>query len=616
MRILRLHTLALTFVLIASACVGGSDSTPIVTGTSPDGSIVVGDTAPPNTPPPPPVCAADTPVVRAGTPNPSTEFFNEGPGLASVHISQATFECATQVVIVSDLDLNRVAIAAVLAAALKAPLLVGSANAAGIIGFEIERLAPGQIIAVGDDVTFTAPEWTEIVTLSGDTSSLAGQINALAGFGSTTPLPAVPGAATLITAVNAIEARTGLIPPVVPATTTTTQSSDQTTVTTVPPAPVEVEFEVPSLTAGTGVTGVAILVDGNQAATALAAFATATASGAIASLIDSADLRAVPGAGRALQSIPGGVGSIQIFGEVTTDSHWQLDVIRSAEELPGGGFLVLPRLFVALYGSPLAARLGALGEQGAIEAAIRAKQVATQFSGADAPVVPTFEMITTNAHASPGPDGNWSTEHDASVFQPWIDLAAQEDIYVILDLQPGSSDFINQAILYEDLLLNPHVGLALDPEWRFKHPDQLINGHDRRGAASAAEVNAVIEWLADLVQQHDLPQKVLLLHQFRRDMLPDRENIVPRPELQLIIQMDGFGSFAAKMDTWEGWDNINDRPFGVTLGPDARSDFKNRAPAWFSWGWKNFYDEDTPGGGQSWAELSQLDPEVVYVSYQ
>ena len=594
MRILRLYTLALAFVLIASACVGGSGSTPIVTGTSSDGNVVVGDTAPPNTPPPPPVCAADTPVVRAGTPNPSTEFFNEGPGLASVHISQAAFECATQAVIVSDLDLNRVAIAAVLAAALQAPLLIGSANAAGIIGFEIERLAPGQIIAVGDDVTFTAPAWTEIVTLSGNTSSLAEQINALAGFDSTIPLPADTGAATLITAVNAIEARTGLIPPVVPATTITTQSSDQTPVTTAPPAPVEVEFEVPSLTAGTGVTGVAILVDGNDAATALAAFATATASGAIASLVDSADLRAVPGAGRALQSIPGGPGSIQIFGEVTTDSHWQLDVIRSGEELPGGGFLVLPRILVALYGNPTTTALGALGEQGPAEAAIRVKGMAAQFEAAKVPTLPTFEIITTVAAGNPGGDGDYSNEMGNEVIQPWIDIGAQQDVYVILDLQPGRSDFLSQAMRYEQALLNPHVGLALDPEWRLG-PEQLPL--QQIGRVQAAEVNQVVEWLANLVRENDLPQKVLLLHQFRDFMLEDRETIQAPPELQLIIQMDGQGAVPDTYVTWEflsgGWE---DHPW--------------------RWGWKNFYDEDRPAGGISPSDVLQLVPTAVYVSYQ
>ena len=597
MRFPRWHPLAFALGLVAIACTGGSDSIPVVTGTSPPGEIVVGDTAPPDSPPLPPTCPADTPVVSSEGDNPSIEFFDEGPGLASVHVSQATFECATRAVIVSDADLNRVAIAAVLAAALGAPLLIDSANASGVIGFEAERLAPEQIIAVGDDAAFVAPEWTEIVTLLGNTADLAGQANSLAGFESTIPLPVETGIATLITTINALEVGAGLEPSATPVPPTTMTGG-----TTDPPTaeleePTDTVFEVPSLTAGTGNTGVAILVDGNDTAVALAAFASAAASGAIASLIDDRDLRTVPGAGRALQSIPGGPGAIQVFGEVTIDSRWQLDVIRSAEELPGGGFLVLPRLLVALYGNPLTAALGALGEQGPADGAARVEGMAEQFAAAEIPVLPAFEIIATGAHAQAGVDGDYSTEYGNEVIQPWIDIAMQQGIYVILDLQPGGSDFLSQAKRYERELLNPHVGLALDPEWRFEHPDQLTTGHDRRGSVSAAEINLVVEWLASLVRENNLPQKVLLIHQFHADMLPDRENIETLPELQMIIQMDGQGAVPDKYVTWAN----------VTTGWEDHP---------WEWGWNNFYDEDVPGGGISPAEVLQLEPTAVFVSYQ
>ncbi len=582
--------------LIAAACAGGSGSTPVVTGTTPGSDVVVGDTAPPDTPPPPPTCPATTPITAPDGSNPKIEFLSGDAGLASVSISQATFECATHVVVVSDADLDRIAVATVLAVSLGAPLLIGSNETTGLLAFETERLAPEQMIAVGDDFAVAAPEWTAIVTLTGDTVELAAEINSLIGVVATRPLPTEKGAATLVATINAIGSRSGLVPQAPPPPPATDSSAATSTTTTVEPAP-EPDIAVPGLTAGSGSTGVALLVDGGQPAAALAAFAAAEASGAVVALIDDEDLRRVAEAGRALQSVPGGPGAIHVFGDVAPEARWQLDVIRTADELPGGGFLVLPRLFVALYGSPLAARLGTLGEQGVAEAAIRIKQTATQFSATSAPVTPAFEMIITNAHQSPGPDGNFSTEHESTTFQEWIDLAAQEDIYVILDLQPGASDFLSQAMLYEELLINPHVGLALDPEWRFKHPDQLVSGHDRTGAVSAAEVNSVIEWLADLVQDHDLPQKVLLLHQFKLNMLPDREMIQPRSELQVIIQMDGFGPFETKKDTW----NL------VTGGWETHP---------WSWGWKNFYDEDTPNGGQTPTEIFGLEPQVVFVSYQ
>jgi len=597
MRTPRLYALALAIALITVACTSATDSTPIVTGTSATGEIVVGDTAPPDTPSVPPTCPQTTPIMRTADPVPIVEFFNEDPGLASVHISQAMFECATNVVIVSDVDVDRVAVAAVLAASLKAPLLIGSANAAGLLGFETERLAPEQIIAVGDDMSFSAPEWTEIVTLAGDTGAIANQINSLTGLVSSLPLPEDKGVATLVTTLNAIGSGVTVTPSPPPTTTTSTPPTTATGDTTSPTdAAVETlaEEEVPGLTAGSGTTGVAVLVDGNHTVSALAAFASAEASGAIATLIDDSDLRRVPEAGRALQSLAGGAGSIHVFGAVEPEDRWQLDVIRTAEELPGGGFLVLPRILVALYGNPTTTALGALGEQGPSDAVARVDGMAAQFEAPGVKPLPTFEIITTVAAGNPGGDGDYSNEMGNEVIQPWIDIAAQEGVYVILDLQPGRSDFLTQAKRYEQELLNPNVGLALDPEWRLK-PDQLPL--QQIGRVEAAEVNQVVEWLANLVHENNLPQKVLLLHQFREFMLQDRETIMTPPELQVIIQMDGQGAVPDKYNTWAiltgGWET---HPW--------------------AWGWKNFYDEDIPGGGISPTDVLQLVPSAAYVSYQ
>jgi hypothetical protein len=595
MRFPRFLAPVVVLALVAVACSNSSGSTPIITGTSPDGSIIVGDTAPPETAPPAPVCPADTPIQRTDSDNPSTEFFDEGPGLASVHMSQATFDCATHAVIVSDVDINRVAVASVLAASIGAPLLISSDAAAGLLGFETERLAPEQIIAVGDDFEFQAPEWSEVVTLTGDTASLAAQINSLAGFTSTIPLPADIGPATLITTVNAIESGAGLIPPAPAAATTTTTVAGDTTTTSVAEVASSARFDVPDLAIGSGSTGVALLVDGNDIAAALAGFASASSSGAMATLIDDTDLRAVPGAGRAIRSMEAPPGSFQVFGTLTIDSDWQLDTLRFAEELPGGGYLLLPRVLVALYGNPLTTALGALGEQEAAEASIRVKQMAADFSAAEVPVMPVFEIIASVAAGGPGGDGDYSNEMPADVLQPWIDQAAQDGVYVVLDLQSGRDSFLNQVKEYEWALLNPHVGVALDPEWRLK-PDEV---HLQQvGRVDASEVNEVIDWVAELVRDNNLPQKAFIIHQFREFMIENRNEVLKtRPEIQLILQMDGQGPVPAKYDTWNfltnGWENHPWR-----------------------WGWKNFYDEDTPGGGLTPAEFFQLVPEAVFVSFQ
>jgi hypothetical protein len=248
---------------------------------------------------------------------------------------------------------------------------------------------------------------------------------------------------------------------------------------------------------------------------------------------------------------------------------------------------------VALYGHPGTPVLGVLGEQ-SVEAAIaRAQQVAQGYAALfGEPVVPTFEIITTVASAGAGPDGNYSNEVSIDKIRPWVQAARDAGVYVVLDLQPGRTDFLTQAQLYTELLLQPHVGLALDPEWRLA-PGQVHMV--QIGSVTADEINQTGRWLADLTREHHLPQKVLMLHQFRLDMITNRGALVTDyDELRVVIHADGFGSPGAKLNTW------NTLHQGV--------------PANMVWGWKNFYDEDKPTFSPQ--QTVGVSAEIVFISYQ
>ncbi|MGH8957709.1 MAG: hypothetical protein ACRDVK_03445 [Acidimicrobiia bacterium] len=275
--------------------------------------------------------------------------------------------------------------------------------------------------------------------------------------------------------------------------------------------------------------------------------------------------------------------------------EWQRAALLDAPELPGGGLTLFPgRRLVALYGNPTTSALGVLGEQGPAEAVARAREVSAGYETDGTPILLAFEIIATVASAGATADGNYSEEMSLDTLRPWIEVAASQRAYVILDLQPGRTDFLTQAKLYEEFLRLPHVGLALDPEWRLK-PDQV---HLRQiGSVEATEVNLVSEWLAEVVRDNNLPQKFFLLHQFRLDMIENRELVGTHPELATVIQMDGQGPLHTKYETWNA----------LIPGTEARGIY---------WGWKNFYDEDTPRGGATPAEVLALDPVPVYVSYQ
>jgi hypothetical protein len=115
------------------------------------------------------------------------------------------------------------------------------------------------------------------------------------------------------------------------------------------------------------------------------------------------------------------------------------------------------------------------------------------------------------------------------------------------------------------------------------------------GSVGVSEINKTAAWLAELTRTHHLPQKILLLHQFRTDMITGRSSIdTSVDELSVVIHADGFGSASEKMATWQA----------VHAG----------APRDVWWGWKNFYDEDRPTFTPR--QTVAVKPSPVFVSYQ
>ncbi|MDP9737785.1 hypothetical protein [Curtobacterium sp. 260] len=281
------------------------------------------------------------------------------------------------------------------------------------------------------------------------------------------------------------------------------------------------------------------------------------------------------------------------FGDLP-DPQWTVRAAESGWQLPHGGQRPFDgHRYVALYGAPGAPVLGVLGEQDPAATVRRAEGTAKEYDGlGDEPVTPAMEVIATVAAGDAGADGDYSTELPASTLEPYVDAASDAGMPVILDLQPGRSDFLSQAKRYESLLAKPNVWLALDPEWRLtadQVPLQQI------GSVSASEVNEVSSWLADLVRSKGLPPKAFVLHQFRLSMIQDRSSLASHPELDVLIHVDGQGSQPDKQATWKALHQ--DAPEGV------------------HWGWKNFYDEDTPMLSPQ-QTMADVQPTPSLITYQ
>lgn len=288
---------------------------------------------------------------------------------------------------------------------------------------------------------------------------------------------------------------------------------------------------------------------------------------------------------RQLPGTPAGTGSpLVVPGAIPADA-------APLPTLPGGRSRVFAggRRLVAYYGSALSGALGVLGEEPPERIWPRLRRAAAGFADARHPVQPVFELIVTVAHATPSANGKYNGDISVPEVRRYLRAAHRHGVLVVLDLQPGRANFLTVAKRWRWALLDPWVGLALDPEWRMGPGD--VPGR-RIGSVGAAEVNRVSAWLDRLTARHRLPQKIFMLHQFRTDMIRNIDRIRTRPHLASVQHVDGFGTPGQKLST-----------FGAVIRPHR-----------FTLGFKLFYDEDTPT--MTPRQVLRIRPRVRFVSYQ
>ncbi|HEY2297111.1 MAG TPA: hypothetical protein VGH43_05245, partial [Jatrophihabitans sp.] len=214
-------------------------------------------------------------------------------------------------------------------------------------------------------------------------------------------------------------------------------------------------------------------------------------------------------------------------------------------QLPRGGTKILGRYrVVAYYGAVGGATLGVLGSKRPALIAADIERRAATWRRYGLRVQPAMELIATVAQGSPGPDGSYSKPISRAELAPYLRVAHRDKMLLILDFQPGRAEFLDQVQRFRYALLDPWVSVALDPEWKMgptEIPAQVI------GHADARSINAVRSYLSELVTIKHLPDKLLVVHQFRPQMLPDRQHIRPGPGVEVVFHADGFGTPQAKI---------------------------------------------------------------------
>ncbi len=215
---------------------------------------------------------------------------------------------------------------------------------------------------------------------------------------------------------------------------------------------------------------------------------------------------------------------------------------------PKAGRLLDDHLLVTWYGNPRSCQMGILGETSGAARANGLRQQAAAFATLTPKrILPAYHLVAVVAQCTAGRDERWRRRETADVIDGLLAEARAHGFHLILDVQPGHSTVAAEVAALEPWLRQPDVHLALDPEFDMAEgetPGKHI------GQMGAEDVNGAITTLEGLIAAHALPAKVLIVHQFRLDMLPDKAKIRTSRVVDVVLNMDGFGSQSLKRDSY------------------------------------------------------------------
>jgi hypothetical protein len=267
----------------------------------------------------------------------------------------------------------------------------------------------------------------------------------------------------------------------------------------------------------------------------------------------------------------------------------------ATRQLPRGGTTIFPQhRLVGFCGTPQAPKLGKL----AGNLAPRAKTIetyATQYAG-DRKALPVFELIAVVVQESPGKDGKSRRRVSEAVVDEYLRAARAAKALLLLNIQPGHSDFLTETKAFEKYLREPDVGVALDPEWSMSTAKQTPGA--TFGRTNGKTINEVAAYLSSLVSAGNLPEKVLVFHQVNSRVLREEGDIAAHPGVVLVKSVDGLGHRNSKTKTYNA--------------------LAHGMPAAVHAGFKLFFDEDTAGNHRMMtpAEVLALSPVPEYVMYE
>lgn len=264
---------------------------------------------------------------------------------------------------------------------------------------------------------------------------------------------------------------------------------------------------------------------------------------------------------------------------------------------PNNGAILPYKRIVAYYGNLYSKKMGILGEYPPKEVWKKLNAEVKSWEKADpkTPVQPAIHYIATVAQGAAGKNGKFCMRMPNKQIDSALAIAKMGDAIVFLDIQVALSNLQTEVPVLEKYLKMPNVHLGIDPEFSMKDgskPGKKI------GTMDANDVNYCTEYLAKIVRENNLPPKILIVHRFTQGMIRNYRDIKLHPEVQIVMNMDGWGAPYLKHSTYQR--------------------YIYREPVQFT-GFKLFYKNDLknpPHVMLTPADLMKLKPQPIYIQYQ
>lgn len=261
-----------------------------------------------------------------------------------------------------------------------------------------------------------------------------------------------------------------------------------------------------------------------------------------------------------------------------------------AERMKGA---ILPaNRVLSFYGFPGNELMGILGEYEPERLLDLIHQQADAYAAIDdsRPIKMAFEVIASVAQRDAMADGSYLSYTSGDYIDEYAKFTRDNDLLLILDMQYGRRTTEQEIDAVIDWLAEPHVHIALDPEFAVKEgevPGEVL------GTIDAKDVTYAQKRLAKFCEDRGLPPKILMVHQFNLYSISNREKIKPVEGVQMVLEVDGWGPPDMKRDTYGVVANVKTIDY---------------------YGFKLWYEQDDPLMTE--ADVLALNPSPDVIIYQ